>query len=67
MAVLNTGYLCKRNDRISEIRADEISEANYSSKTHKYSSEYVRSKLIHHNLIPVTTGFPTVSGNEDRS
>ncbi|MBI2009877.1 MAG: LAGLIDADG family homing endonuclease [Candidatus Chisholmbacteria bacterium] len=41
--------------------ADAIATTNYRSSQRKYTAAYVRQILEDHNLVPVTTGSPTVS------
>ncbi len=38
------------------VLSDQIAANNYSSKLRKYTSNYVRSELEKHFLVPVTTG-----------
>ncbi len=42
--------------------ADLISARNYTSRNRKYTSQYVRSELMKHHLIPVTTRSLQFSG-----
>lgn len=55
LTILNNKYTI--DDFISVcILADQIAASNYSSKLRNYTSEYVRSELEKHSLVPVTTG-----------